>query len=100
MCERDKGSAERALLPVLHAGHESHPLLLRMLEHNQILKHNFRYNHVKRVCCALEACGHTFEITLVPHQVLYPKYCERHRSEYQRQNHLRSLRNKSKANQV
>lgn len=86
---RDKGSAEKALLIAVHAGLETHPLLRRILECNRVIKHNFRYNHLTSVMCALDGCGKHFPITLVPRQILYPKYCEHHRSEYQRKRHLR-----------
>lgn len=86
---RDKGSVEKAILLAVHAGLETHPLLRRVLECNRVIKHNFRYNHCTSVKCALEGCNQHFPITLIPRQLLYPKYCEAHRNEYQRRRHLR-----------
>ena len=91
MVDRLKGSCEEAVLQALSADDESHPLLQRMLAHNRIIKHNFRYNLVRRERCGLEGCCRTFELTLVPRQVLYPKFCESHRSEFRRRLHLRTL---------
>lgn len=88
---RDKGSAEKALMIAVHAGLETHPLLARLLECNRVIKHNFRYNHPTTVQCALDGCKSYFPVTLIPRQLLYPKYCERHRCEYQRRRHQRKF---------
>lgn len=88
MLGRDTGTAERALVKALLADdkQEHHE---RLLVHNKVIKHNFRYNAMRLEQCSLEGCGANYEITLVPRQILYPKYCEKHRSEYQRVLHLR-----------
>ncbi len=38
---------------------------------------------------AFEGCSAKFSILLIPRQILYPKFCEKHRSEYRRRNDLR-----------
>ena len=58
--------------------------LSRVKENNQIIKHNFKKEHIRTLNCALEKCSKPFDITLVPNQVLYPKYCEEHRTEHRR----------------
>jgi hypothetical protein len=35
--------------------------------------------------CALKGCLEEFEITVIPNQHIYPKYCNTHRNEYKRQ---------------
>lgn len=89
MIERDKGSVERGLLPVIHADVGDDPHLSRVLELNQVIKHNYHYDAPQMVSCALPGCDVRFELTLIPHQVLYPKFCPRHRSAYQRWLHRR-----------
>jgi len=87
---------ERALLTHLRAGGtaETSPLLRRVLRNNQILLHNYRVEAIKDCACALEGCDRSFPVILIPNQVLYPKYCKAHRSEFRREHH-QSLREKA-----
>ena len=87
------GNIERALLTELRKGltAEESPLLRRVLRNNQILLHNYRIESIKDCRCALEGCERSFSIILIPNQVLYPKYCKAHRSEFRREHH-KSLR--------
>jgi hypothetical protein len=89
--ERDRGSVERALIHALHTGEDSKAFVRRILVNNQVIKHNYSYNAIQTHQCALEGCPCTFEVTIVPRQVLYPKYCESHRSEFRRKFHLRKM---------
>lgn len=82
---------EQVLHHAVRTGQEHSALLDRLLATNQIIKHNFRYNALRKQVCALEGCGQMFEFTLVPRQLLYPKFCERHRSEFQRIRHHKRL---------
>ena len=51
---------------------------------NQILFHHFHKLVVTKFVCALDGCSEPFQVNLYPKQSVYPKYCARHRSEYQR----------------
>ena len=83
------GNVEKAILAEM--GKPQSGLIDRVTRHNQILLHNYR-KAVSRSCeCQLMGCAQSFAITLVPNQVLYPKYCEAHRSEYRRENFLRQI---------
>lgn len=83
--DRDRNSVEAAVVSSLQQGREDTPLIRRILQSNQLLKHNFRYCHGRQMECALEGCTQTFEFVLVPGQIIYPKYCEDHRSSYRRE---------------
>ncbi len=74
---------EDALIKDLLADRRS-PLVERILENNQVIKHNFRAEQTRRENCHFVGCTQAFEFTLIPHQVIYPKYCEKHRSAFQR----------------
>ena len=81
------GNVEKAILAAM--GKPQSGLIDRVTLHNQILLHNFK-QAVERECeCRLMGCAHTFAVTLVPNQVLYPKYCPEHRTEHRRQTFLR-----------
>lgn len=83
------GNVEKAILAEM--GKPQSGLIDRVTRHNQILLHNYGKS-VPRTCeCQLMGCAQSFEITLVPNQVLYPKFCEAHRSEFRRQDFLRRL---------
>jgi hypothetical protein len=83
------GNVEKAILAAM--GDPRSGLIERVTRHNQILLHNYR-SEVPRSCeCQLMGCDKTFDITLVPNQVLYPKYCEAHRSEFRRREFLRRI---------
>jgi len=85
MSDRDRNSVEAAIVHSLRQGDEDTPLIRRVLRDNQLLKHNFGYCHSRKACCALEGCGQPFEFILIPGQIIYPKYCEEHRSTYRRE---------------
>ncbi len=86
-----EGNVEKALVAQL-ALPESQ-LLNRVRKHNQIMLHNFR-SAVKKSCgCTLMGCLRKFEIVLIPNQVIYPKFCEDHRSEFRREIFLRAFLN-------
>jgi hypothetical protein len=80
---------ERALLAQLHAGAtgETSPLLRRVLRNNRILLHNYQAATIKDCRCDLEGCVGAFSVVLIPNQVLYPRYCADHRTEYRREFH-------------
>jgi hypothetical protein len=83
------GDVEKAILAEM--AKPSSNLIDRVTRHNQIILHNYRKS-VERSCeCRLLGCRQDFRIALIPNQVLYPKYCEEHRSEYRRQNFLRQF---------
>jgi hypothetical protein len=83
------GNVEKAILAEM--GKPQSGLIDRVTLHNQIMLHNFNKS-VERTCeCQLMGCVQTFEITMIPNQVLYPKYCPDHRSEYRRRNFMRQF---------
>jgi hypothetical protein len=83
------GNVEKAILAEM--GKARSGLIDRVTLHNQIFLHNYT-EAVRRACdCQLIGCTQTFELTLIPNQVLYPKYCEEHRSEYRRANFVRQF---------
>lgn len=86
---RDKASVEQSLMGAILLDDVTHPALQRLLKDNQLIKHNFRYEHTRELQCAFEGCSAKFSILLIPRQILYPKFCEKHRSEYRRRNDLR-----------
>lgn len=57
---------------------------------NQILTHEYITTEKLSLKCALEGCGHTFEIFLLPRVYCYPKYCEAHRNAYKRSLYLQN----------
>lgn len=85
MQDRERNSIEAAVVQNLLEGREDSPLIRRIRQNNQLLKHNFRYCHARQFSCALDGCTHIFELMLVPGQIIYPKYCEEHRSNYRRE---------------
>lgn len=76
-------NVEKAVLKHLTEGNS--PLLERIRRHNQIILHNYQIAVNKEMVCALEGCGRFFFIKLIPSQILYPKFCEKHRTEHRRQ---------------
>ncbi len=80
--ERDT-QIEEALIRDILAGKET-PLVKRTLAVNRVIKHNYKVEHNEDVTCKLEGCSKTFQITIFPNQILYPKYCPTHKSKFQR----------------
>ena len=89
MLGRETGTVERALVKAMLTDEHVLEHHAQLLKHNRVIKHNFRYVAKCMVHCELAGCNAHYEILLVPRQILYPKYCERHRSEFQRALHLR-----------
>ncbi len=79
-------NVEKAVLAQL--GDPESPLIRRVTRNNQILLHNYRVEAEKICLCPLPGCDAPFAVTLIPNQILYPKYCEDHRSEFRREFHL------------
>ncbi len=82
----DTAGNEKAILARL--GEPDSPLMLRVTRNNQILLHNYQAEVIKDCRCPLQGCGNVFGIVLIPNQVLYPKFCGEHRSEFRREFHL------------
>ena len=61
------------------------PLVEKTLFNNQIIKHNFKKEQFRKETCHLPGCHNSFVFMLIPNQVVYPKFCDKHRSEYQRE---------------
>ncbi len=59
---------------------------------NRIFLHNFQDVTQVEFICALDGCNNKFSVKLYPRQSIYPKYCEKHRSEFQRVNFERVRR--------
>ena len=77
---------ESAVRQALSDGEENE-LLRRIRRHNAIIPHNYAVAQARLQRCALMGCNEQFSIELLPGQLIYPKYCERHRSEFQREQH-------------
>jgi hypothetical protein len=88
MMERDS-NVEKAILAGLRKPKSN--LIDRVTVHNQIILHNFTQSVERVVGCQLMGCCQKFSLSLIPNQVLYPKFCEVHRSEFRRQNFLRQF---------
>ncbi len=86
--ERD-GDVEKAILSEMRKPQSN--LIDRVTTHNQIILHNFQKSVERSAACQLLGCGQKFALTIIPNQVLYPKFCEEHRSEFRRQNFLRLI---------
>lgn len=84
-----EGDVEKAILAEM--AKPGSPLIERVTRNNQIILHNYRKSVDKTCDCQLLGCRADFAITLIPNQVLYPKYCTEHRSEFRRQNFLRQF---------
>jgi hypothetical protein len=84
-----EGNVEKAILAEMEKPDSR--LIERVTRHNQIIAHNYRASTERACECQLLGCARTFTLTLIPNQVLYPKYCENHRSEFRRENFLRQL---------
>lgn len=59
---------------------------------NQLFFHNFHNSIITNFVCALDGCSEIFQVKVYPKQHIYPKYCEKHRTEYQRENFHRMQR--------
>lgn len=90
MQDRERGSAESTILDHLQ-NHPDSALLERVRQVNQLVLHNFGRSCVKTQSCALPGCSANFAINLIPRQIIYPKFCEKHRNFYQRKRHLQQL---------
>ncbi len=82
----ETGNVENAILAKLEQPES--PLMQRVTRNNQILLHNYQAEVIKHCQCVLEGCERTFGIVLIPNQILYPKFCGEHRSEFRREFHL------------
>lgn len=51
---------------------------------NQIFLHHFHDATRVEFPCALPGCDEVFRINVYPGIEVYPKYCEKHRTEFQR----------------
>lgn len=79
------GGVERALYDDLLKGGSG--LLKKVKRENQIILHNYEVAIKKRASCALKHCDKTFFISLIPGQIIYPKYCSEHRTPHRRTQH-------------
>lgn len=78
------GDHERALRSILSGANPDRRLLERVEERNRIVLHNFTGSVLQRLPCAHPGCGQDFEVLLVPGQIVYPKWCPRHRTAHRR----------------
>jgi hypothetical protein len=53
---------------------------------NQLFFHEFQKITRVEFTCMLPGCREKYEVDIYPGQYVYPKFCEKHRSEYQRVN--------------
>ncbi len=85
----ERANVERALIAQLDQPRSA--LVRRVAENNRIWLHNYKAPMAKSLACALTGCAARFDITLVPGQVVYPKFCPEHRSLHRREHHLQRL---------
>jgi hypothetical protein len=85
------GNVEAALIEQLNTQPETN-LVKRVQMENQLIKHNYQKSFEKEYACALSGCNHLFTLTIIPNQIIYPKYCEEHRNEYKRQQFLENTK--------
>ncbi len=52
---------------------------------NRTYHHDFSHCVTKTFKCGLKGCREKYQVVLYPKQEVYPNYCNRHRTEYQRQ---------------
>ena len=69
----------------------STPYLERVTADNKIILHNYQVSIARDYACGLEGCTAKHKVNLIPGQILYPKYCEEHRTEHRRQQFLTAL---------
>jgi hypothetical protein len=84
------GNVEKALIHELQSTTHG-PLSNRINTTNQLIKHNYKTFAPKQISCMLEGCSNHFEIMLIPNQIIYPKYCEEHRSVFRREWFLKTI---------
>lgn len=90
-CDNHHSNVERAILLDLARSRDTGEmslLLQKVVGCNQILLHNYQQGVRRDFECALKGCGKRFELRVIPNQVLYPKYCEAHRTEHRRRHFL------------
>lgn len=78
------GDHERALRECMATEASDRRLVDRIRANNRLILHNFACSRTQELVCDLEGCGATFEVVLVPGQIVYPRWCERHRTEHRR----------------
>jgi len=61
---------------------------------NQIIKHGYEDPQHITIICALDGCNTSFDLQLFGGVQVYPKYCECHRNEYQREQFLNKQKDK------
>ena len=59
---------------------------------NQVFMHTFKDTTKAQFPCALPGCTERFVLEIFPRQYIYPKYCEKHRNEFQRELFARQQR--------
>ncbi len=75
-------NVEKAILA--HLDNPDSVLIRRVTRNNQIWLHNYKVETDKTCRCQLPGCSNAFIVTLIPNQVVYPKYCPGHRNEFRR----------------
>jgi hypothetical protein len=88
-CEEHRKPEYRKILNAIRAKEkEQESNVEKPHNSNTIIQHQYSVaTKVTRTC----ACGDTFELTLFPTIEVYPKYCEKHRNPYQRDQLLKRL---------
>lgn len=59
---------------------------------NQYIEHNYDNPQACIFPCACDGCYNEFNVTVLPNQKVYPKYCPDHRNTYKRKLFLDKLR--------
>jgi hypothetical protein len=56
---------------------------------NFIFKHGFTEVTNLELICQLNGCPNKYHVRIFPKQIVYPKFCEKHRTDYQRETFLK-----------
>lgn len=78
------GDHERALRQLLSGLGEDKGLKARIEAENRLIPHNFTCVVERDLVCDHPGCGTVFRVRLVPGQLIYPRWCERHRTPHRR----------------
>lgn len=78
------GDHERALRMAMAESSEPSRLQARIEAQNRIVPHNFSVVVERDFACDHPGCQESFTVSLVPGQIVYPRWCSKHRSSHRR----------------
>jgi hypothetical protein len=78
------GDHERALRQLLSGAQPDNGLKARIEAENRLIPHNFLGVVDRRLECDHPGCQALFTVRLVPGQLVYPRWCDQHRTPHRR----------------